>query len=232
MYDIVFLSYHETNAEMHWSLLKSQFPRAARVSNVTGLVAAHQEAARQVRTKYFWVVDADNIILKPEVFDFKWDRRDERDDRVAVWRARNNANHLEYGYGGVKLLPRKAVLRVLPDVTDFTTSISDHFHAMVELASETIITATPFEAWKAGFRECAKLSSHIIKGGDTFEAQERLACWKSTVLDVLNHEFVLRGARSGDRYGVQNRHDAEALARINDWEWLHDRFNQETAADV
>lgn len=228
MYDIVFLSYHEADADRHWFDLKALMPRAIRVDGITGLVNAHKKAASLCRTKYFWVVDADNVIIKPEVFDFKWDRRDEHNDRVAVWRARNNVNGLEYGYGGVKLLPRRAVLNVATTVADFTTSISDHFHLMDEIASETIINITPFEAWKAGFRECVKLASGVIKGGDNSEALARLDKWQTNASDVPNYPYVFIGARDGGRYGVKHRHDASALALINDWEWLHDRFDNPT----
>lgn len=232
MYDIVFLSYNEAHAERHWGLVKNQFPRARHVAGLTGLVAAHREAAGRCRTKYFWVIDADNIIIKPEVFDFKWDRKDEHENRVAVWRAANNVNGLEYGYGGVKLLPRRAVLYVPDGVTDFTTSISDFFHPMDEVASTTVINATPFEAWKAGFRECAKLSSLVIKGGDIFEAEERLVTWRTTAFDVPYASFVLNGAREGARYGTRYQDDPIALTRINDWEWLHDRFDNSASANV
>ncbi len=231
MYDLVFLSYHEAHAQEHWLLLRHLYPRAKRVDGVTGLVAAHKEAASRCRTKYFWVVDADNQVKDTFDFSFRWDRRDEHENRVAVWRAVNNVNGLEYGYGGVKLLPRRAVLDVNDGVTDFTTSISDFFHPMEEVASTTMINATPFEAWKAGFRECVKLSSRVIKGGDVFEAKERLDSWRSTAFDVPNYEHVLRGARQGAEYGSYYQDDPFELARINDWEWLHERFNRQSSGN-
>ena len=109
MYDIVFLSYHEPNAAEHWELVNSRFPRARRVHDISGIVGAHHLAASVCKTRYFWVIDADNIIHDDFDFSFHWNRR-ERQDRVAVWKARNNINGLEYGYGGIKLLPRRAVL--------------------------------------------------------------------------------------------------------------------------
>ena len=158
VYDIIFLSYYEENAEKHWELVRQRFPRAIHIKGITGLVKAHRIAAEQCKTRYFWVVDADNVVSDDFDLSFKWTRWEENENRVAVWRARNNVNGLEYGYGGIKLLPRRAVLEVSDRVTEFTTSISDLFIPMEEVASTTVINSTPFEAWKAGFRECVKLS--------------------------------------------------------------------------
>ena len=226
MYDIVFLSYREPHAEAHWELLKGRFPRAKHVAGVSGIVAAHHAAATRSNTSYFWVVDADNVVDEDFDFTFKWGRRDHITDRVSVWRARNNANGLVYGYGGVKLLPRQAVLDVPTTVTDFTTSISEHFHVMDEAVSTTIINPSPFDAWKAGFRECVKLSSGIIlRSSDKNE--ERLKTWMTTIKPQVQYgEFVMRGAADGAQYGREHAGDPEMLAKINDWEWLNDRFRE------
>lgn len=230
MYDLVFLSYHEAQAEQHWEAISQRFSRAKWVKDIDGLVAAHQHAASRCKTRYFWVVDGDNVVHDDFDFSFRWNRRDEHENRVAVWRAVNNMNGLEYGYGGVKLLPRRAVLSVDKGVTDFTTSISDFFHPMKDVASTTVINATPFEAWKAGFRECVKLSSRVIRGGDTFEAKERMDTWRTTVFDVPNHKHVLRGAQQGAEYGSFYQDDPFELARINDWGWLRDRFHRQAGS--
>lgn len=228
MYDIIFLSYHEENAEEHWELVRQRFPRAIHIKGVTGLVKAHRIAAEQCKTRYFWVVDADNIVYDTFDFSFRWNRREENEHRIAVWKARNNINGLEYGYGGIKLLPRREVLKVSEGVTDFTTSISDLFIPMEEVASTTVINSTPFEAWKAGFRECVKLSSGIIDGCIPAENEERLKCWLTVSLNVPNQEHCIVGAKQGCYYGSDNVDDPVALARINDWGWLHERFNHQT----
>lgn len=225
MYDIVFLSYHEQNATEHWELVKSRFPRARRVHGISGIVAAHQLAASTCNTRYFWVIDADNIVADDFDFSFKWDRRDEHQNRVAVWKAKNNINGLEYGYGGIKLLPRREVLKVPDSVVDFTTSISDHFHPMDEVASTTVINSSPFEAWKAGFRECVKLASGAIKSNHPEADGRRAEHWMAISFDVPNADYCTEGAKAGYRYGWDNADDQKALAKINDWEWLREKFN-------
>lgn len=225
MYDIVFLSYHEPNAEEHWELVKGRFPRARHVSGIKGIPNAHRTAAEQCKTRYFWVIDADNIIHDDFDFSFHWRRSDEHTDRVAVWKARNNVNGLEYGYGGIKLLPRQAVLETTNKVVDFTTSISDHFHPMDVVASTTIINSSPFEAWKAGFRECVKLSSGAIKANQPEKDERRAKRWMMAFA-VPHGKDCIRGAKEGIQYGIDNIDDPIALAKINDWEWLQARFTR------
>jgi hypothetical protein len=224
MYDIVFLSYHEPNADEHWHLLSDRFPRAIRVSDVDGIVAAHQAAAKRCRTRYFWVVDADNIVSSTFEFNHRIYPEDHHKNLVTVWRAENNLNGLSYGYGGIKLLPRRAVLKVPNDVTDFTTSISEHFRIMDEVASVTVINSSPFDAWRSGFRECVKLSSGLIRGNKSDETLSRLVQWQENALDVPNREYVLMGAEAGADYGSVFANDPLALGMINDWGWLKNRF--------
>ena len=118
------------------------------------------------------------------------------------------------------------MLAVDDSVTDFTTSISDNFHPMDEVASWTIINSTPFEAWKAGFRECVKLSSGLIKNSDTSDSMARLRTWQTVGADVTNGEYCIRGAQAGTQYGSYYADDPIELLKINDWEWLRERFER------
>ena len=226
MYDIVFLSYHEPNTDAHWKLLKDRFPRAIRVSDVDGVVFAHQAAAELCRTRYFWVVDADNIVDSHFEFNFRIYPEDHYKNRVTVWRAINNLNNLVYGYGGIKLLPRRAVLKVATNVTDFTTSISEHFYIRDEVASTTVINGSPFDAWRSGFRECVKLSSGLIRGSNSEINLARVREWQSYALDLPNREYVLLGATAGAEYGTDHANDPLALGMINDWGWLRNKFDR------
>ena len=47
MYDIVFISYGEPNADNNWLILKDQFPMAKRVKDVEGIHQAHIAAAKK-----------------------------------------------------------------------------------------------------------------------------------------------------------------------------------------
>ncbi len=53
MYDIVFISYKELNADENWEVLKSRFPTAKRIHGVKGIHQAHIAAAKKCFTKMF-----------------------------------------------------------------------------------------------------------------------------------------------------------------------------------
>jgi len=152
MYDIVFISYNEENAEKNWAVLKSKFPMAKRVDGVKGIHQAHKVAAKKCFTKMFWVVDADAVILDSFNFDYvvpEWDL-----DAVHVWRSINPVNDLTYGYGGVKLLPRTLTLNMNTKNPDMTTSISSKFIAVPDVSNITAFNTDPFSTWRSAFREC------------------------------------------------------------------------------
>jgi len=230
VYDIVFLSYNETNAEKNWLALKAYLSipySLQRVHGVKGILNAHKEAARISKTEYFWVVDADNTVKPGFEFDYHWSKTELPDNPVMVWRAVNSVNGLTYGYGGIKLLPRRAVLNMTDTPIDFTTSISEHFYLNDRIASSTIIDTTPFEAWKAGFRECVKLTSRIIKNSNSEEDEERLKTWTTVHGFTTNGMHCVSGALSGRDYAMNCLllKDTKALKKINDFGWLENMFN-------
>ncbi len=160
MYDIVFISYQEPNADENYERLKKRFPLAKRVHGVKGIHNAHVAAAKKCFTKMFWAVDGDAFVTDNMSFDYVVDEYNL--DTVHVWRSINPVNGLIYGYGGVKLLPRKLTIGVDTTTSDMTTSISNKFKAVPFVSNITKFDTSPYEAWKGAFRECAKLSSRVI----------------------------------------------------------------------
>lgn len=226
MYDIVFISYNEPNAETNWNSLKERFSRAKRVDGVKGIHQAHIEAAKKCFTKMLWVVDGDAVIK--DTFDFTYNVDEYNLETVHVWRSQNPINDLVYGYGGVKLLPRKLTVKMDLSKPDMTTSISDKFKAMPEISNITAFNTDPFNTWKSAFRECVKLSSKIIDRQNTTETDERLAIWCSNKFKDRDFgEYAIAGAKSGRAYGVENSNNTEALKLINDFDWLKERFNEQ-----
>jgi hypothetical protein len=69
LYDIVFISYNEPNADENFAKLIERFPRAKRVHGVKGIHQAHIAAAKLSTTPMFWVVDGDAIV--EDNFKFK-----------------------------------------------------------------------------------------------------------------------------------------------------------------
>ena len=222
MYDIAFISYKEPNADKNWENLISRFPWAKRISRVRGIHMAHIAAASKCFTNMFWVVDGDAEVL--ESFDFSFTTKET--NFVHVWRSRNPVNDLEYGYGGVKLLPRLATLNMDTTKPDMTTSISQHFRPMPEVSNITAFNTDPFSAWRSAFRECCKLSSKVIDRQKTDETEHRLLSWKIKGLDRPYGEYAIQGAKEGEEYGKFYSGNLEALSKINDFGWLKERFER------
>ena len=220
MFDIVFISYNEPSAEENYARLKDRFPLAKHVKGVKGIHQAHIEAARRSFSPMFWVVDADAVIL--DSFNFDYSLTKEEYDIVHVWRSRNPVNGLEYGYGGVKLLPKKLTLAMDVSSTDMTMNISNKFKAIEEISNITAFNTDPFSTWRSAFRECVKLS--VINND---ESKTRLSAW-CTLNDAVSYGFyAYSGALAGRSYGEKNASDKEALNKINDFTWLADRWQEE-----
>jgi hypothetical protein len=218
MYDIIFISYNEPNADANFAKLKARFPYAQRINGVKGIHQAHIAAAKKSFTKMFWVVDGDAEIVDTFNFDYVVSKYDL--ECVHVWRSKNPVNGLEYGYGGVKLLPKKLTMNMDLSKPDMTTSISTLFKAMEEISNITAFNTDPFNSWKSAFRECCKLASKTIDRQDTAETEQRLTVWCSASTDVHAQD----GACSGRDYGIKHASDPEALKKINDFEWLEEQF--------
>ena len=223
MYDIVFISYQEPSADANYAALKARFPMTKRVHGIKGIHQAHIKAAKKCFTKMCWIVDADAIILNN--FNFDYIVPEHQLDHVHVWRSQNPINDLVYGYGGVKLLPRKLTIDMDLTNPDMTTSISPHFIAVDEVANITAFNTDPFNTWKSAFRECAKLSSKVISRQNNEETEQRLDAWCTKGIERQYGDYALAGANAGREFGISNRSD---IILINNFEWLHEQFSKHT----
>jgi hypothetical protein len=222
-FDVVFMSYEEPNADENYDKLLQIAPHAKRVHGVKGIHNAHIEAAKLCDTNMLWVVDADALIADDFKFNFqvvKWDQ-----DVVHVWRSQNPINGLVYGYGGVKLLPRKMTVNMDVSKPDMTTSISSKFRPIHEISNITGFNTDPYNTWKSAFRECVKLSSKIIDRQKDEETQKRLQVWCTIGNDRLFGEYAISGAIAGKEYGNEYQNDFDKLKKINDFTWLREKFN-------
>jgi hypothetical protein len=217
VYDIIFISYNEPNADENFSRLKERFPLAKRVHGVKGIHQAHIAAAKKSFTKMLWVVDADAIVLDTFKFDHtvsEWDL-----DVVHVWRSRNPINQLEYGYGGVKLLPKHLTLNMDVTSTDMTMNISTKFKAMDIVSNITAFNTDAYSTWRSAFRECCKLAVT-----NNVESLQRLNAWCVLNDNISYSYYSYIGALAGADYGRKNASNKEALNKINDFTWLQDRW--------
>ena len=221
LYDIFFLTYKEPNSWENWITLSSRFPQAQRIAGQKNIYKSHKEAAKKSTSDYFWIVDADNEVL--ESFDFDYYVEDYAFDLVHIWHSRNEINDLEYGNGAIKLLP-KMLFDVTKDGVDITTSLSNKLTIVPKVASVNRFASSPWNAWRSGFREAAKLASNVIARSDQEETANRLTAWTTKGLDRRFGEYVIPGAVLGMQYGTENKGNQDALAKINDWSWLYEQF--------
>ena len=226
MYDAVFISYNEPDADERYKRLLERYPNTKRIHGVKGIHQAHIAAAKKCSTKMFWVIDGDADLLPEFNLDHKVNEYDL--DCAHVWRSRNPINNLIYGYGGVKLLPRRLTMKVDVNSTDMTTSISDRFKAMPFVSNVTNFNTDEFSTWKSAFRECAKLSSKVIDRQEEGETNERLKIWTTRAHGRIC-EYAIRGARAGMEFGLSGGAD---LRLINNFEWLQERFHMDEMHDT
>jgi hypothetical protein len=208
-FDVVFLSYDEPNADLHYADLCNKVPWANRVHGVKGSDHAHKAAAEKSETNWFVTVDADNIV-DTRFFNIDLDMKDPK-IQVYGWCGRNVINGLRYGNGGLKIWNKEFVLKMK------THENSDSDRGQVDFCwedgyknfplsfSDSIITGSPFQAWRAGFREGVKMTLLDGVKVQPREIQERiwwhnihrLRMWSTVGAHEENGLFAVMGARLG-----------------------------------
>ena len=225
LYDVVFISYDEVNADANYDILLSKCPRAKRIHKVKGIHQAHIAAAELGTTDMIWIVDGDAVIEDNFSFDLVISSYDT--DCVHVWRSRNPVNNLEYGNGGVKLLPRRLTLDMDTSSADMTTSISNKFKAIQTVSNTNAFNTDQFAAWRSAFRECCKLAAGTIVGQKQDETDRRLTTWCTIGQDMPFGKYSIMGAIAGKAYGTVNQRNTDNLRKINDFEWLAQQFSND-----
>lgn len=223
MYDVFFIAYGEQNCYRNYEIVRKKYPTAVMIFGIKGIHNAHIEAAKKSFTKMFWVVDADAQLVDDFNFDYEVSEYDE--DNVHIWHSKNPINDLEYGYGGVKLLPKNLVMKLSTDTVDMTTSISEKIKVIEKVSNITAFNTDPFNTWKSAFRECVKLASNSIYNADS-KTEERLHAWCLKGIDRPYGYYAIKGAQSGKIYGYKNKNNKEALKKINDFDWLKKVFQE------
>lgn len=221
MFDIVFISYEETNADENFERLLDFAPHAQRVHGVKGIAQAHIASAELVSTSHFFTVDADNLVHD----DFDWENIidfQKDDKRIHVWSCQNPVNGLVYGYGGVKLWPTDHVENIKEYATDFTTSVATHgFKVQNTIASTTCFNTDAYNAWKSGYREGSKLASGTIHNADS-RSLNRLIVWMSVGIETIYGPECILGARMGALNAID---DGSHLHEINDFKRCKEIFD-------
>ena len=208
-FDVVFLSYDEPNADLHYADLCAKVPWAKRIHGIKGSDHAHKAAAELSETDWFITVDADNIV-DPAFFNLDLNMDDPK-IQVYGWCGRNTINGLRYGNGGLKIWKKEFVLNMR------THENSDSDRGQVDFCweegyknfprvySESVITGSPFQAWRAGFREGVKMTlldgvrvpPQEIKERIWWHNIHRLRMWSTVGAHEENGLYAVYGARLG-----------------------------------
>lgn len=233
-FDVIFISYDEPNADENYANLVDKCPWAKRSHGVYGSDAAHKAAAKLSETERFVGIDADNLV-RDDFFDIEIDFTKFGHDDVLSWSGKNVINGLVYGNGGIKLWPKKVVEQMRTHETvdkgkgavDFCWDI--HYQQLNNIYSDVYNNATPYQAYRAGFREGVKLALHDGKPMDwrqianhnNYKNHRRLLIWMSVGADTLNGLWAMYGARLG--CVMTNLKKDWDYTLVRDFEW-HNRF--------
>jgi len=208
-HDIVFISYDEPNADLNYADLLTKAPWAKRIHGVKGSDAAHKAAAELSDTDWLITVDGDNIV-DTSFFDLDLSMDDPK-IQVYGWCGINSVNNLRYGNGGLKIWNKDFIRNMKTheaaesDQAQVDFCWEDGYRNHPKSFSQSIINVTPYQAWRAGFREGVKMT---LYNGVKVPPQEirqrvwwhnlhRLKIWSTVGAHVDNGLYAIYGARLG-----------------------------------
>lgn len=241
--DCIYLTYDEPKKEEFWIKIQNMVPWAKRVDGVKGSDAAHKAAADASDTDRFVLIDGDNL-PDPEFFNLQLTLDNSNSDCVFRWKARNSINGLMYGNGGMSCWTKDYVYGMKThENSDGTneTLVEFCFHpkywAMHDCFSTTYPDATPFQAWRAGFREGVKMS--LDRGArpsiDAFESKvasrnyDNLCIWHTVGRDNPNGIWAIYGSRLGTHMTMLTDWD---YTKVQWFDYLSELWNEYSGIDV
>ena len=247
-YDVIYLSYDEPNAEKNYADLLTKVPWAKRVHGVEGSDAAHKACANLSETDRFITIDGDNIVHQnfiKEELEFKDDV--DVENCVISWSGYNIVNGLTYGNGGIKCWPKNVVLNMKTHENAESSNPQSQVDFCWDLQylqvnktySSVYNNATPWQAWRAGFREGVKMGLYEGEklSGSNFASRvhkknfERLKIWQTVGADADNGLWAIYGAREGcyltncTDWDFVNVRDFEYLNKM--WEEKYSKITEE-----
>lgn len=230
--DVFYISFDELNCDANWERIKILNPAAKRVHGVIGFDKAHRVCALATETRRFVTIDGDNWV-NDGTFEYQLDDTN-IEDVCFSFKSRNVINNLEYGNGGIKVWDRDTFLSSKThensNTTDFYWDI--RYWQIDYHASTTVNNCTPYQAWRAGYREGIKMSYIDASPPDDFIKQwknifrfnlSRLSVWCSVGRDIDNGIWAMLGARQAisDLISKNVEH-----TWINDYKWFIEKWNQ------
>lgn len=243
--DCIYLTYDEPQKEDFWIQIQNMVPWAKRVDGVKGSDAAHKAAADASDTDRFVLIDGDNL-PDSEFFNLQLALDDTNRDCVFRWRARNAINGLMYGNGGMSCWTRDFVYNMKThehsDGTDETCvefCFDPKYIAMHDCYSTTYPNGSPFQAWRAGFREGVKMCLDRGRKPTLQEFEDKvhsrnydnLCIWQSVGADVDNGLWAIYGARLGTYMIMLEGWDHKQVQWFDNLAKLWETFSQDNPSE-
>ena len=220
--DVIYLSYDEPKKEEFWIKIQNMVPWAKRVDSVKGSDEAHKAVAMASDTNRFVLIDGDNL-PSPEFFNLQLVLDDNNKNCVFRWKATNIINGLQYGNGGMSCWTKDFALGMKThensdgsNDTCVEFCFDPNYWAMHDCYSITYPNQSPFQAWRAGFREGVKMcldrgakpSLHEFEQRVHHRNYSHLSIWHNIGLDIENGDAAIAGARLGTY-----------LTMLTDWDY-------------
>lgn len=230
-FDIFFISYDEPNAEINWAHLQEiTNNKSKRIHYVKGFDKVHKLCAKSSTTQRLVIVDGDSWV-NSKVLEFVLDDSNHK-KACFSFKSINAINSLEYGNGGIKVWDKQTLLNSntheLSDSTDFCWDIQ--YYQIDCISGTTVQNASPYQAWRAGYREGVKMT--YLNGKPTCDWQtdrkkiwkgnlSKLSIWCTVGRDVENGIWAMLGARQG-LYEILSSEIYSTY--INDYNWFFSKW--------
>lgn len=241
---VVFLSFDEPNADLHWDLLQKVTPHSniKRVHGVKGFDACHKAAADSFpNSDYVITVDADNQV-DPEFYKLK--TPEAMNGKISfTWGGRQYTNGLMYGNGGLKLWSTEHLANMRShelataerDAVDFCWDFT-RYKELPGCYSTAYTNGSPYQAFRVGFREGVKLSMEQGRVLDfsewptTMHAAnfQRLMTWMTIGRDVEHGAWSIYGTRLAVKMLQYDNFD---FTNIRDYDWFNEFFDMHSNAN-
>jgi len=207
--DFIFLSLDEPNADKNFADLKRKVPWAKRVHGVKGFDTAHKRAAEISESERFITVDADTQIDE-EFLNVLVDLNSlgVDDTYQFSWCGRIDLNGLKYGNGSLKCWTKSFVkdMKTHENHDGKNKNVIEfchfpNYYQFNENYSISYIDGSPYQAWRAGFREGVKMSLdknvRLPLKQLWWQNYQSLLVWMSVGMDNPLGVYAIHGARTG-----------------------------------
>lgn len=233
--DIFYMSYDEPNASENWSHLLNLAPWAQHVQGIKGFDSVHRHCASLSSTDWFITVDADTT-MRETFLDLSIDLR-KQSARNFCWASKNKLNGLAYGNGGLKVWHKPFALNMsfheFGDNVDFCWD--KDYLSFKRIYSDVHITGSPYQAFRAGYREGVKLTrlnGRLIPICDWDQLHpeniNNVKIWSTIGSHVKNGLWALIGTRLGI---LENAMELVDNNEINDYNAIKNKFDSLNIVD-